>query len=320
MQVPSSSDEDSDTADFSDNGSQHSTSGGPGSIGSASLAPGRRVSSTPSVSSLGGQLTAGSNGSRRQSVTGAGGSSGAGGGGGGGGGISGSSSGFSSAMASISPPDLSITSASEGDKEEKRKELLQMYVFVLRCIAYPFNATHPSDIPRRYIKVTRTNLETIRQRFISFLNGDTQIVADEAFILSVESYCDVFLSSDRITNLVKSGGCSSHDLRELFRNSIEKRVRRLPDVEGISRETVISSWLAKYDAIYRGDEDPRRSNARMNAANMDSYLSKDHLYETFQGIMDVPKYEHQILYNACQVRPTTIHTILLSLNFSFFYY
>ena len=289
MQVPSSSDEDSDTGELSDNGSQHSTSGGPGSIGSASLAPnnGRRVSSTPSVSSLGGQLTAGSNGSRRQSVTGAAGS--------GGGGMSG-------VMASISPPDLSITLASEDDKEEKRKELLQMYVFVLRCIAYPFNATHPSDIPRRYIKVTRTNLETIRQRFISFLNGDTQIVADEAFILSVESYCDVFLSSDRITNLVKSGGCSSHDLRELFRNSIEKRVRRLPDVEGISRETVISSWLAKYDAIYRGDEDPRRSNARMNAANMDMYLSKDHLYDLFQGIMDVPKYEHQILYNACQVR------------------
>ncbi|EDV25343.1 uncharacterized protein TRIADDRAFT_23934 [Trichoplax adhaerens] len=202
-------------------------------------------------------------------------------------------------MPGVSPPDLSITSANED--EEKRKELLQMYVFVLRCIAYPFNSTHPSDIPRRYIKVTRTNLETIRQRFRSFLNGDTQIVADEAFILSVESYCDIFLSSDRITNLVKSGGCSSHDLRELFRNSIEKRVRCLPDVEGVSRETVISSWLAKYDAIYRGDEDPRRSNARINAANMDLYLSKDHLYDLFQGILDVPKYEHQILYNACQL-------------------
>lgn len=34
-------------------------------------------------------------------------------------------------------------------EEEERKKRLQLYVFVLRCIAYPFNAKQPTDMTRR---------------------------------------------------------------------------------------------------------------------------------------------------------------------------
>lgn len=186
-------------------------------------------------------------------------------------------------------------------EEEERKRRLQLYVFVMRCIAYPFNAKQPTDMARRQTKVTKAQLQTIKERFHAFLIGETHIVADEAFTNAVQSYYEVFLKSDRVANMVRSGGCSANDFREVFKNNIEKRVRSLPEIDGLSKETVLSSWMAKFDAIYRGDEDPRKQPQRISTAASELILSKEQLYEMFQNILNVKKYEHQILYNACQV-------------------
>uniref|UniRef100_A0A8C0B509 Uncharacterized protein n=1 Tax=Buteo japonicus TaxID=224669 RepID=A0A8C0B509_9AVES len=106
--------------------------------------------------------------------------------------------------------------------------------------------------------ISKQQLQTIKDRFQAFLNGETQIVADEAFINAVQSYYEVFLKSDRVARMVQSGGCSANDSREVFKKHIEKRVRSLPEIDGLSKETVLSSWMAKFDAIYRGEEDPRK--------------------------------------------------------------
>ena len=186
-------------------------------------------------------------------------------------------------------------------EEEERKKRLQLYVFVLRCIAYPFNAKQPTDMARRQAKVSKQQLQTIKERFAAFLNGETNIVADEAFTNAVQSYYEVFLKSDRVANMVRSGGCSANDFREVFKNNIEKRVRSLPEIDGLSKETVLSSWMTKFDQIFRGEEDPRKQSQRMSTAASELILSKEQLYEMFQNILNVKKYEHQILYNACQV-------------------
>lgn len=211
---------------------------------------------------------------------------------------------------SIRPSSPSPSLASEREKddiekiekeEEERKKRLQLYVFVMRCVAYPFNAKQPTDMARRQTKVNKPQLQTIKERFHAFLNGETTIVADEAFTNAVQSYYEVFLKSDRVSNMVRSGGCSANDFREVFKNNIEKRVRSLPEIDGLSKETVLSSWMTKFDAIYRGEEDPRKQPQRMSAAASELILSKEQLYEMFQNILGVKKYEHQILYNACQV-------------------
>ncbi|XP_056590211.1 calcium-dependent secretion activator 1 isoform X1 [Triplophysa dalaica] len=187
-------------------------------------------------------------------------------------------------------------------EEEERKKRLQLYVFVMRCIAYPFNAKQPTDMARRQQKISKQHLQTVKDRFQAFLNGDTQIVADEAFINAVQSYYEVFLKSDRVSRMVQSGGCSSSDSREVFKKHIEKRVRSLPEIDGLSKETVLSSWIAKFDTIYRGEEDPRKHQQRMTAsAASELILSKDQLYEMFQQILGIKKFEHQLLYNACQL-------------------
>uniref|UniRef100_A0A8D3BFA8 Calcium dependent secretion activator 2 n=1 Tax=Scophthalmus maximus TaxID=52904 RepID=A0A8D3BFA8_SCOMX len=187
-------------------------------------------------------------------------------------------------------------------EEEERKIKLQIYVFVLRCIAYPFNAKQPTDMARRQQKVNKQQLQAVKERFLAFLNGETQIVADEAFCNAVRSYCEGFLKSERVSRMLQSGGCSANDFREVFKKNIERRIRSLPEIDGLSKETVLSSWIAKYDAIYRGDEDMRRQTQRAHlSAVSELILSKEQLYEMFQQILGIRKFEHQLLYNACQL-------------------
>uniref|UniRef100_A0A3Q2DPV9 Calcium dependent secretion activator 2 n=1 Tax=Cyprinodon variegatus TaxID=28743 RepID=A0A3Q2DPV9_CYPVA len=189
------------------------------------------------------------------------------------------------------------------EKEEKERRIkLQIYVFVLRCISYPFNAKQPTDMARRQQKVNKQQLQTVKERFLAFLNGETQIVADEAFCNAVRSYYEGFLKSERVSRMVQGGGCSANDFREVFKKNIERRVRSLPEIDGLSKETVLSSWITKYDAIYRGEEDMRRQPQRVHlSAASELILSKEQLYDMFQQILGVRKFEHQLLYNACQL-------------------
>ncbi|XP_017062659.1 calcium-dependent secretion activator isoform X2 [Drosophila eugracilis] len=208
----------------------------------------------------------------------------------------------------LSPsPSLSSEKPETGDshdkherEEEERKRRIQLYVFISRCISYPFNAKQPTDMTKRQTKITKQQLEIITQRFQAFLKGETQIMADEAFQNAVQSYHDVFLKSERVLKMVQSGASSQHDFREVFRNNIEKRVRSLPEIDGLSKETVLTSWMAKFDIILKGtgEEDSKRPTRMQQSLNSELILSKEQLYDMFQQILLVKKFEHQILFNA----------------------
>lgn len=137
--------------------------------------------------------------------------------------------------------------------------------------------------------------------FQGFLKGETQIMADEAFRNAIQNYFDVFLKSDRVVRMVQSGACSQFDFREVFKKNIEKRVRSLPEIDGLSKETVLTSWLAKFDCIIKGtgDEDTKRpSRMQQQSLNSELILSKEQLYDMFQQILGIKKFEHQLLFNA----------------------
>jgi hypothetical protein len=152
----------------------------------------------------------------------------------------------------------------------------------------------------------------------SFLKGETPILADEAFHNAVQSYTDVYLRSERVLRAVSTGGLSSQDFRDVFRLSVERRVRSLPDIDGLSKETVLTSWMVKFDAIFKGvgEDDSRRpggggprsqqqqQQALQNQSLLHSEqpLPKEQLYDLFQQILGVKKFEHQLLFNALQVR------------------
>lgn len=50
-----------------------------------------------------------------------------------------------------------------------------------------------------------------------------------------------------------------------------------------------------------GEEDNKRP-ARMQAVNSEGILTKEQLYDVFQQILGVKKFEHQLLFNALQVK------------------
>ena len=50
-------------------------------------------------------------------------------------------------------------------EEEMRKTRLQLYVFISRCVAYPFNSKQPTDMTKRHMKITKAQLDTIIGRF-----------------------------------------------------------------------------------------------------------------------------------------------------------
>ena len=50
-------------------------------------------------------------------------------------------------------------------EEDERRRRVQLYVFLIRCIAYPFNAKQPTDMVRRQVKVTKQQLQTAKERF-----------------------------------------------------------------------------------------------------------------------------------------------------------
>ncbi|XP_043508226.1 calcium-dependent secretion activator isoform X3 [Frieseomelitta varia] len=186
-------------------------------------------------------------------------------------------------------------------EEEERKTRIQLYVFVSRCISYPFNAKQPLDMKKRQLKVTKQQLETICSRFQSFLKGETQIMADEAFRNAIQNYYDVFLTSDRLLHMVQSGGCSQLDFREVFKENIKIRVLRFPEIDGLSKETVLTSWLAKFDCIMKGsgDEETKRpSRMQQQSLLSEMILPKEQLYDMFQQILGIKKFEHQLLFNA----------------------
>ena len=101
--------------------------------------------------------------------------------------------------------------------------------------------------------------------------------------------------------MVQSGGFCSDDFRDVFRINIEKRVRSLPDIDSlkISKDTVLTLWMTKFDAIYRGqDQDQDNSNRRLSKSTYMStaaelIMSKEQLYDMFQNVLNIKKFEHQ---------------------------
>ena len=206
-----------------------------------------------------------------------------------------------------SPSPSLISVRDEVDKalpeEAIHKRRLQLYVFVIRCIALKFTTKDsPKEIDRRQFKISVEQFQKIKDRFQAFFNRELNIQYDEAFSNAISSYFETVLKSDLILNLVKTGGCSAEDFRAIFKNNIEKRVKNLPEIDGLSKDTVLNSWMMKFDQIFRGDEDSRQqSQSSMNHAVKEYNPTNDQLYEMFQNILGVKKYEHTILFNAMQV-------------------
>ena len=66
---------------------------------------------------------------------------------------------------------------------------------------------------------------------------------------------------------------------------------------------IIMMNIMNQDFLYliRGEEDPKKRQKRANQGISESILSKDQLYEMFQMVLGIKKFEHQLIFNAAQV-------------------
>ncbi|KER18619.1 hypothetical protein T265_15936, partial [Opisthorchis viverrini] len=72
-------------------------------------------------------------------------------------------------------------------------------------------------------------------------------------------------------------------------------------IEGLSRENVISAWKIKFDQICRGGERPCPVAMKLAVPQPEVVSpTKEQLYELLMRTLSVEKYEHQVLFNACQ--------------------
>ncbi|KAA3681724.1 calcium-dependent secretion activator [Paragonimus westermani] len=196
------------------------------------------------------------------------------------------------------PPSLFVSDP----EEELHKRRLQIYVFAIRCIAYPILSPTSQGPIRRYLKVTKDYLITLKERFQLFLKGEMPITCDEAFRSAISDFYDVVLESDRIASMVKSGSCSMYDIREIFITNVDRRFQHQQTIEGMTRESVISAWKIKFDQICRGGERPCPVAMKLAVPQPETVApTKEQQYEMLMRTLSVEKYEHQVLYNACQL-------------------
>lgn len=309
--------------------------------------------------------------------------------------------------------DQQLATDEEQRQEENRKLRLQLYVFVLRCISYSFNAkqTNANDLHYRqqqqHLKLRKNQLEQIVQSHTRYISGpfatsgkcphqqlSKQLTGlqlkqlDELYERIHVTFNRKFLQNERIRLFVESGCCSQQDLRELFRQHVERilkesklflpaklssnsMIRRSLSPKGevvqgggdqasaqqqqpvvnnflANRELIINSWLAKFEFIIREDNDGSIAAGSSSASQLGSIeplappltltgtgslamqssgscsgvsssatgaaaaaasssqqqainLSKEQLYQMFQNILNIKKFEHQLLYNALQL-------------------
>lgn len=59
--------------------------------------------------------------------------------------------------------------------------------------------------------------------------------------------------------------------------------------------------MSRFESILQYQEDALRRYNRHHPSNYESILSKEAQYEMFQAILGIKKFEHQLIFNACQV-------------------
>ncbi|KAL3082123.1 hypothetical protein niasHT_031152 [Heterodera trifolii] len=105
--------------------------------------------------------------------------------------------------------------------------------------------------------------------------------------------------------LTKKSSVCNYFFSQVFRCNVERRIRSLPEIDGLSKDTVLAAWMAKFDMIMKTEEDaahPRHARNRFrNQPNVDTIQSKEQLFDMFQQILNIKKFEHQIVFNNLQL-------------------
>ena len=83
-------------------------------------------------------------------------------------------------------------------EEQERKQRIQLYVFVLRTIAYPFNCKQPTSEPKRQLKVTKESYDKSKSKV------EVRTLMSKAFFHGVVLVADL-LHAKEVLSLPREG-------------------------------------------------------------------------------------------------------------------
>lgn len=208
----------------------------------------------------------------------------------------------------------------EQQEDDNRKLRLQLYVFVLRCISYSFNAkqTNANELHQqlKLKKLRKPQLEQIVQLHTRFIKTIHQAKLDDLHNCVHITFNRKFLSTERMKLFVESECCSHQDLRELFKQNAKQILKEAQQNNSINNnnnenlpaneEALINSWLIKFESIIRDDTDGADGTSAITTIHQQQQqqqadISKEQLYQMFQNILNIKKFEHQLLHNALQL-------------------
>lgn len=202
-------------------------------------------------------------------------------------------------------PDSGPTIDSE---EEERRSLLQLFVLVARCIAYPFVTKQNADkVPIHGVRATEEVLLQLRERFEAFLEGRTRLggSVDVAVQEAMRIYYETVLMNQDVAGLIKAGGWKLDDFTGVFSAMLPRMLANL-ELDEETESRVKTVWLQRFSALSRGEtglshQDASSSSLNIATQSAEMLLTPEQLYEVFQGVLGVKRFEHQILFNQCQV-------------------
>jgi hypothetical protein len=119
----------------------------------------------------------------------------------------------------------------------------------------------------------------------------------------MEIYHETVLMNPDVAALIKAGGWMIDDFTSVFEVMLSRLLIKLNPYE--STETRIKRvWLQKFDILLRGEtvvihQEPSGGSRLSTCGEMQ--LTTEQLYDMFQSILGVKRFEHQILYRVCQL-------------------
>ena len=225
-------------------------------------------------------------------------------------------------------PEPSIDEPSEDDSQISSQHK-QLYIFVARCIAYPFNAKPQLDSLSPKPKLSEASYNTICELLETcgksekdivthlVLNGSEQkCIKSQEFRDILQWFLTAILRRKEVKTICTYGGYSARELEAIFSIIVRREFSKslhVPDytpsmvsTKDFDEDPKFKAWNSTFEKLIelgyqRSQLGRHKMSIGQEMAQQIHSFNKEHIYAMFQNILEIQKHEHQAIYKHCQV-------------------
>lgn len=190
--------------------------------------------------------------------------------------------------------------------EQEERNRYCLYLLVLRCIAYPFNAYTQSATTVLPIRLTKSSYRTVCDKAAAYV---TDPKTDEYFRCCLKWYYKSILNREDVITRATSGEFSLRELRYAFKVHAHRHLCRINNDANDSIEETLHSWLSQFDILFKVDSHEWFSKRRASTLpriglvkGLESSTTRnDSFYRMFQEILGISPIEHHAIITEYQI-------------------